>query len=73
MIYARRAEAGQERDGVRRAALEAVQAAEGPDTATDGEEQDVLNWLEAELREVWTRAEGSREEETTDVQKRRRG
>lgn len=65
VIYARRAEAGLERDEVRRAALEAVRAAEAEDSDTaEGRntnrdnEEDVLRWLEAELRDVWARSEG---------------
>ncbi|MGB8227764.1 MAG: zinc ribbon domain-containing protein, partial [Pseudonocardiaceae bacterium] len=66
VIYARRAEAGLERDEVRRAALEAVRAAEDEDIDTaethntggnsDGETE-TLRWLEDELADVWARSE----------------
>lgn len=58
VVYARRAEAGLERDSLRRAALEAVRTAESGSGADTGNEQDVLSWLEAELAEVRTRVEG---------------
>ncbi len=73
VIYARRAEAGLERDSVRRAALEAMQAVDGPDTATDCEEHDALRWLEAELGDVWTRAEDGSQDGLSKGQERRRG
>lgn len=58
VVYARRAEAGQELSSIRQAALETVQTAEGgKDASTDSDEQDLLSWLEAELQDVWARAE----------------
>ena len=67
VIYARRAEAGLEGDDVRRAALEAVRAAEDDrDTGESpelGEDEDgaadTLRWLEAELAGVWARNDGN--------------
>jgi site-specific DNA recombinase len=58
VIYARRAEAGLERDEVQLAALEAIRVAEDASDGAESSEEDTLRWLEAELRDVWARSEG---------------
>lgn len=81
VIYARRAEAGLERDEVRRAALEAIRAAEdGSDGARGsetGEANDsvvqALRWLEAGLADVWARSEGGNPAGLTKALERHRG
>jgi hypothetical protein len=48
------------RDEVRRAALDAIRAAEDDRDTDEGREADTLSWLEAELAGVWTRNEGDK-------------
>ena len=55
-----------------RAALEALRAAQGGDTATGSQDQEVLRWLETELQDVWTRAESDSLDPLSTGQERQR-
>ena len=59
VVYARRVEVGLEKGSVRRAALDAVQAVEGPGAGGEASssDTDTLRWLQAELADGWARGD----------------
>ena len=75
VVYARRVEVGLEKGSVRRAALDAVQAVEGPGAGGEASssDTDTLRWLQAELADGWARGDDSSLDSLIKGVKRHRG